>query len=88
MYCIQSFWQMVLWKKLILSLLSNFLRILREERIAREAVERRLREEEARAMAEEQRKRDEAQRLQEEKEAEEKAKAEQEENIRLQKQVY
>lgn len=63
-------------------------RILKEERIAREAEERRLREEEARAMAEEQRKRDEAQRLQEEKEAEEKAKAEQEENIRLQKQVY
>ncbi len=62
-------------------------RILREERIAREAEERRLREEEARAMAEEQRRRDEAQRLQEEKEAQERAKAEQEENLRLQKQV-
>lgn len=62
-------------------------RILRGERIAREAEERQRREEEARAMAEEQRKRDEIQRLQEDKEAEERAKAEQEENLRLQKQV-
>lgn len=62
-------------------------RILREERIAREAEERGRREEEARSMAEEQRKRDEAQRLQEEKEAQERAKAEQEENLRLLKQV-
>lgn len=66
----------------------NLYRILREERIAREAEERRRREEEARAMAEEQRKRDEAQRLQEEKEAQERAKAEEEENLRLQKQVW
>ena len=63
-------------------------RILREERIAREAEERQRREEEARGMAEEQRKRDEAQRLQEEKEAQERAKAEEEENLRLQKQVW
>lgn len=62
-------------------------RILREERIAREAEERRRREEEARAMAEEQRRRDEAKQLQEEKEAQERAKAELEESIRLQKQV-
>lgn len=62
-------------------------RILREERIAREAEERRRREEEARAMAEEQRRRDEAKQLQEEKEAQERAKAELEENLRLQKQV-
>ncbi|XP_037641560.1 MAP7 domain-containing protein 1a isoform X2 [Sebastes umbrosus] len=61
-------------------------RVLREERIVREAEESRLREEEARAMAEEQRKRDEAQRLLDEKEAQERAVAEQEENLRLQKQ--
>ncbi|KAM6910776.1 MAP7 domain-containing protein 1a [Xenentodon cancila] len=61
-------------------------RILREERVAKEAEERRRREEEARAMAEEQRRRDEEQRLKDEKEAEGRAKAEQEENIRLQKQ--
>lgn len=67
--------------------MSKLCRILREERIAREAEERQRREEEARTMAEEQRRRDEAQRLQEEKEAQERAKAEQEENIRLQKQV-
>lgn len=67
--------------------MSKFCRLLREERIAREAEERQRREEEARAMAEEQRRRDEAQRLQDEKEAQERAKAEQEENIRLQKQV-
>lgn len=67
--------------------MSKLCRLLREERIAREAVERQRREEEARAMAEEQRRRDEAQRLQEEQEAEERAKAEQEENMRLQKQV-
>lgn len=62
-------------------------RILREERIAREAEERRRREEEARAMAEEQRRRDEAKQLQEEQEAQERARAEQEESLRLQKQV-
>lgn len=62
-------------------------RILREERTAREAEERRRREEEARAMAEEQRRRDAAKQLQEEKEALERARAEQEENLRLQKQV-
>lgn len=78
---------MILWKILILSLIPNLRRILREERIAREAEERQRREEEARAMAEEQRRRDEAQRLQEEKEAQERAKAEQEESLRLQKQV-
>ncbi len=78
---------MPLWKVLILHVMSKLCRILREERIAREAEERQRREEEARAMAEEQRKRDEAQRLQEEKEAEERARAEQEENLRLQKQV-
>ncbi|XP_056299518.1 MAP7 domain-containing protein 1a isoform X2 [Pseudoliparis swirei] len=61
-------------------------RILRAERIALEAVERGLREEEARAMAKEQERRDEAQRLLDEKEAEERANAEQEENLRLQKQ--
>lgn len=69
------------------SLLSLIVRILREERIAREAEERHLRELEACAMAEEQRRRDEARRLQEEKEAEERAKAEEEENLLLQKQV-
>lgn len=63
-------------------------RILRAERIALEAVERGLREEEARAMAKEQERRDEAQRLLDEKEAEERANAEQEENLRLQKQVH
>lgn len=72
---------------LISSLIPNLCRILREERIAREAEERQRREEEARAMAEEQRRRDEAQRIQDEKEAQERAKAEQEENLRLQKQV-
>lgn len=72
---------------LILSLMLNQFRILREERIAREAEERQRREEEARAMAEEQRRRDEELRLKDEKEAQERAKAEQEENLRLQKQV-
>lgn len=67
--------------------MSKLCRLLREERIAREAKERQCREEEARAMAEEQRRRDEAQHLQEEEEAQERAKVEQEENIRLQKQV-
>ncbi|XP_061918354.1 MAP7 domain-containing protein 1a isoform X1 [Entelurus aequoreus] len=61
-------------------------RILREERLAREAEDQRRREEEALAMAQEQQKRDEARRLQEEKEAEERAKAEHQENLRLQKQ--
>ncbi|XP_061918380.1 MAP7 domain-containing protein 1-like isoform X2 [Entelurus aequoreus] len=61
-------------------------RILREERLAREAEDQRRREEEALAMAQEQQKRDEARRLQEEKEAEEWAKAEHQENLRLQKQ--
>lgn len=78
---------MILWKILMLSLMLKLFRILREERIAREAEERQRREEEARAMAEEQRRRDKAQRLQEEQEAQERAKAEQEENLRLQKQV-
>lgn len=54
--------------------------------MAREAEERKRREEEARFMAEQQRLRDEAQRVQEEKEAQERAKAEQEENEKLQKQ--
>nr|XP_061814581.1 MAP7 domain-containing protein 1-like isoform X5 [Nerophis lumbriciformis] len=62
------------------------LRILREERLAREAEDQRRREQEALAMAQEQQKRDEARRLQEEKEAEERAKAEHQENLRLQKQ--
>nr|XP_061814573.1 MAP7 domain-containing protein 1-like isoform X4 [Nerophis lumbriciformis] len=61
-------------------------RILREERLAREAEDQRRREQEALAMAQEQQKRDEARRLQEEKEAEERAKAEHQENLRLQKQ--
>lgn len=60
--------------------------MLREEAMAREAEERKRREEEARFMAEQQRLRDEAQKAQEEKEAQERAKAEQEENERLQKQ--
>lgn len=55
--------------------------------MAREAEERKRREEEARFMAEQQRLRDEAQRTQEEKEAQERAKVEQEENERLQRQV-
>ena len=55
--------------------------------MAREAEERRCREEEAQVMAEEQRARDQERLLQEEKEAQERARAEQEENIRLQKQV-
>lgn len=55
--------------------------------MAREAEERKRREEEARFMAEQQRQRDEAQRAEEEKEAQERAQAEQEENERLQKQV-
>ncbi|XP_061814581.2 MAP7 domain-containing protein 1a isoform X5 [Nerophis lumbriciformis] len=62
------------------------LRILREERLAREAEDQRRREQEALAMAQEQQKRDEARRLQEEKEAEERAEAEHQENLRLQKQ--
>ncbi|XP_061814573.2 MAP7 domain-containing protein 1a isoform X4 [Nerophis lumbriciformis] len=61
-------------------------RILREERLAREAEDQRRREQEALAMAQEQQKRDEARRLQEEKEAEERAEAEHQENLRLQKQ--
>lgn len=69
------------------SFMFKLCRLLREERIAREAEERQRREEEARAMAEEQRQQDEARRLQEEKEARERAKAEQEETVRLQKQV-
>lgn len=55
--------------------------------MAREAEERKGREEEARFMAEQQRLRDEAQRIEEEKEAQERAKAEQEENEKLQRQV-
>ena len=55
--------------------------------MAREAEERKRREEEARFMAEQQRLRDEAQRAQEEKEAQQRAKAEQEESERLQRQV-
>lgn len=55
--------------------------------MAREAEERKHRDEEARFMAEQQRLRDEAQRAQEEKEAQERARAEQEENERLQRQV-
>lgn len=55
--------------------------------MAREAEERKRREEEARFMAEQQRLRDEVQRAEEEKEAQRRAKAEQEENERLQKQV-
>ncbi|XP_061771106.1 MAP7 domain-containing protein 1a isoform X4 [Nerophis ophidion] len=62
------------------------LRILREERLAREAEDQRRREEEALAMAQEQQRRDQARRLQEEKEAEERARAEHQENLRLQKQ--
>lgn len=54
--------------------------------MAREAEERKRREEEAQFMAEQQRLRDEAQRAEQEKEAQERAKAEQEENERLQKQ--
>lgn len=54
--------------------------------MAREAEERKRREEEARFMAEQQRLRDENQRAQEEKEAQERARAEQEENERLQRQ--
>ncbi|XP_061771104.1 MAP7 domain-containing protein 1a isoform X2 [Nerophis ophidion] len=61
-------------------------RILREERLAREAEDQRRREEEALAMAQEQQRRDQARRLQEEKEAEERARAEHQENLRLQKQ--
>ncbi|XP_017260782.1 MAP7 domain-containing protein 1 [Kryptolebias marmoratus] len=61
-------------------------RVLREEAMAREAEERKRRDEEAQFMAEQQRLRDEAQRLQEEKEAQQRAKAEQEENQRLQRQ--
>lgn len=55
--------------------------------MAREAEERKRREEEAQFMAEQQRLRDEAQRVEQEKEAQERAKAEQEENERLQKQA-
>lgn len=55
-------------------------RILREEAMAREAEERKRREEEARFMAEQQR-------VREEKEEMERARAEQEENQRLQRQV-
>lgn len=55
--------------------------------MAREAEERKRREEEAKFMAEQQRLRDDAQREQEEKEAQERARAEQEENERQQKQV-
>lgn len=55
--------------------------------MAREAEERKRREEEAQFMAEQQRLRDEAQRAEQEKEAQERAKAEQEENDRLQKQA-
>lgn len=55
--------------------------------MAREAEERKRREEEAQFMAEQQRLRDEAQRAEQEKEAQERAKAEQEENERLQKQA-
>lgn len=54
--------------------------------MAREAEERKRREEEARFMAEQQRLQDEAKRAQEEKEAQERAQAEQEENERLQRQ--
>lgn len=55
--------------------------------MAREAEERKRREEEAQFMAEQQRLRDEAQRAEQEKEAQERARAEQEENERLQKQA-
>lgn len=55
--------------------------------MARDAEERKRREEEARFMEEQQRLRDEAQRAEEEEEAQRRAKAEQEENQRLQRQV-
>ena len=84
----ESFRTCFLFEMLFLNFVCDVSRVLRVERVAREAEERLLREEEARTMAEEQRKRDEVQRLQDEKEAEERAQAEQEENLRLQKQVW